>query len=152
MAIPNLRQSSVSDKIQQNIIKISKISLNFPNYSHKIPKTYLFSAFLKKFCRTPSSLVIWFPMVFVSLEFIRSFLFSGFPWELIGYSQFKRLNLIQLSDITGVYGISFLIALVNGSLCLVLLYTTKKKWQGTEISNKAVFRSVAATTLIVSVT
>ena len=45
MIIQNLPQSSVIDKIQQNIIKIIKIPLKYTKYSHKIPKTYLFSAF-----------------------------------------------------------------------------------------------------------
>lgn len=108
----------------------------------------IFSAFLQKFCRTPLRLVIWFPIVFVSLEFIRSFLFSGFPWELIGYSQFEWLTLIQLSDITGVYGISFLIALTNGSLCAALIYIGKQKWQGINISKKIASGSLATTALV----
>ena len=36
-AIPNLQQSNLSEKIQQNIIKIFKIPLKDTNYSHKIP-------------------------------------------------------------------------------------------------------------------
>ncbi|MBA4366659.1 MAG: apolipoprotein N-acyltransferase [Desulfobacterium sp.] len=108
----------------------------------------VFTSFLTKFCKTPSSIAIWFPMVIVSLEFIRSLLFSGFPWELIGYSQFERLNLIQLSDITGVYGISFLIALVNGSLYLTLLYTGKQEWQGVKVTKKTAWGSLVITALI----
>ncbi|MCD5390640.1 apolipoprotein N-acyltransferase [candidate division NPL-UPA2 bacterium] len=53
------------------------------------------------------------PSLWVSLEFIRSHLFSGFPWGLIGYSQHLNLPLIQICSLTGVYGVSFLIVLVN---------------------------------------
>ncbi|MCK4436632.1 apolipoprotein N-acyltransferase [bacterium] len=53
------------------------------------------------------------PSLWVSLEFIRSHLFSGFPWGLIGYSQHLNLPLIQISAFTGVYGVSFLVVLVN---------------------------------------
>ena len=38
----------------------------------------------------------------------RSILLSGFPWALVGYSQYKLLPLIQVAEYTGVYGISFL--------------------------------------------
>ena len=40
-------------------------------------------------------------------------LFTGFPWGLLGYSQYNRLELVQIADITGVYGISFIIVAFN---------------------------------------
>lgn len=55
------------------------------------------------------------PPLWVSLEYIRGFLFSGFPWELLGYSQYLTLPMVQIADITGVYGVSFLIVLVNAA-------------------------------------
>ena len=56
------------------------------------------------------------PFLWVALEYIRSFLLSGFPWENLGYSQYDQLRLIQISDILGVYGLSALIMAVNGVL------------------------------------
>jgi len=47
------------------------------------------------------------------LEFIRSSLFTGFGWVTLGHSQYKNILLIQISDIVGIYGISFLVVLVN---------------------------------------
>jgi len=64
--------------------------------------------------------VVIAPVVWTLLEFLRSYLLSGFPWELLGYSQYQNLFLIQISDITGVYGVSFLIVLANVSLYLIL--------------------------------
>jgi apolipoprotein N-acyltransferase len=66
----------------------------------------------------PNPFIQWLavPAIWVALEFIRGFLFSGFPWEFLGYSQYTTLHLIQISDILGVYGISFLIVLVNTAL------------------------------------
>jgi len=58
------------------------------------------------------------PVFWTAAEYLRSFLLSGFPWELLGYSQYSRLNIIQMADISGVYGISFLIALSNAALSL----------------------------------
>ncbi len=60
--------------------------------------------------------LFWAPSVWVGLEFIRAHLLSGFPWELLGYSQYNHLSVIQAAEITGVYGISFLIILVNQTL------------------------------------
>ncbi len=62
------------------------------------------------------------PFLWVCLEYLRAILFSGFPWESLGYSQFMNPLIIQIADITGVYGVSFLIVLVNstvfGIICL----------------------------------
>ena len=56
------------------------------------------------------------PSLWVSLELLRTYLFSGFPWALLGYSQYQWLSIIQIVDVTGVYGISFLIVLTNVTL------------------------------------
>ena len=49
----------------------------------------------------------------VCLEYARAHLLTGFPWCLLGYTQFKNLHLIQIADLCGVYGLSFLIVIVN---------------------------------------
>jgi len=59
------------------------------------------------------------PFVWVGLEYLRTHLFGGFPWCLLGYSQFNCLQIIQISDITGVYGISFLLVLINTGIAFV---------------------------------
>lgn len=55
------------------------------------------------------------PALWTSLELARTYVFSGFPWSLLGYTQYSVLPVIQASDITGVYGVSFLIVLVNAA-------------------------------------
>lgn len=64
--------------------------------------------------------IFLFAGFWVSLEYIRTVLFTGFPWCLLGYSQYNQPILIQVSDITGVYGISFMIAAVNILLFLAI--------------------------------
>ena len=54
------------------------------------------------------------PLVITLLEFIRGRLFTGFSFYFLGHSQHGMLPVIQVADITGVCGITFLIALVNG--------------------------------------
>ncbi|MBI5663496.1 MAG: apolipoprotein N-acyltransferase, partial [Nitrospirae bacterium] len=56
------------------------------------------------------------PVLWVTLEYVRTYALTGFPWSLLGYSQYKFLTLIQVSDITGVYGVSFLVAAFNGAI------------------------------------
>ncbi len=60
------------------------------------------------------------PLFWVSLEYLRGHLFTGFPWALLGYSQWRFLHILQIADITGVYGISFIIILFNAGLFLLI--------------------------------
>ena len=57
--------------------------------------------------------VFTLPVAWVAFDFIRSFLFSGFAWAMLGHSQFRTLPLIQIADLAGVYGITLLIVLAN---------------------------------------
>jgi len=56
------------------------------------------------------------PFGWVVLEYIRGNLFTGFPWVLLGYSQYRNINLIQVADIAGSYGVSFIVAAFNVAL------------------------------------
>jgi apolipoprotein N-acyltransferase len=47
---------------------------------------------------------------------------SGFPWALLGYSQYRQVVLMQVADLTGVYGLSFLVVLGNVA-CTQLIRT-----------------------------
>jgi len=51
--------------------------------------------------------------VWSGLEYIRTYAFTGFSWGALGYSQYTNLLLIQIADFSGVYGVSFLIVLIN---------------------------------------
>ncbi len=53
------------------------------------------------------------------LEWIRSYLFTGFGWNLLAYSQASNLLLIQIADIVGAFGVSFLVVWVNGTVFLL---------------------------------
>jgi apolipoprotein N-acyltransferase len=74
--------------------------------------------------------LFFIPSIWVLLEYLRSHLFSGFGWALLGYSQYLNLPVIQIADITGVWGISFLVMLVNVviySLCAMRSVSCAKK-------------------------
>jgi len=57
--------------------------------------------------------IIIVPSAWILLEWLRMHLFPGFGWALLGYSQYLNLPLIQIADITGVWGVSFLLMMVN---------------------------------------
>lgn len=59
-----------------------------------------------------------FPALWVSFEFLRAWLFTGFPWLLVGYTQMETF-MRGFAPLLGVYGVSFLVALLSGILvCL----------------------------------
>ncbi len=64
---------------------------------------------------------LWFaPTLWAALEFVQANVpFGGFPWELLGYGLYRYPMLIQIADVTGVYGLSFMVVLVNVLLFLM---------------------------------
>jgi len=66
------------------------------------------------------------PVAFVFLEYVRSFFITGFPWGLIGQSQLPWLTLMQVLDITGVYGVSFVVVAANAAVFLIVERFSRK--------------------------
>lgn len=60
--------------------------------------------------------IILIPSCWVFFEFLKSNLLTGFPWENLGFSQYLNLPFIQISNVIGVLGLSFVIVLINYSL------------------------------------
>lgn len=56
-----------------------------------------------------------FPAIWVGCEFLRSFMFSGFPWLLVGYSQ-TASPLKGYAPIVGIYGVSLMVVMSSGLL------------------------------------
>ena len=96
----------------------------------------VFAGIVRFFCFGSFFSLFLIPVFWVCLEYVRSIAFTGFSWGLIGYTQYAHLNLIQISDIFGVYGVSFIIALANAVIFFGLLYFKKEKWQGRHINGR----------------
>ncbi len=79
---------------------------------------YIQFKFLKKF--PLAGALFAGPFVWVSLEYVRNYFLTGFPWNLLAYSQFKNLYIIQIAHFTGPYGISFLIFLFNAAVVFLV--------------------------------
>lgn len=80
------------------------------------------------YCRRKIPLYLIAPVLWVCLEYCKSQLLTGFPWENLGYSQYLNLYLIQFADIFGVFGLSFLIILVNVSLLEIITKRSKREY------------------------
>lgn len=72
--------------------------------------------------RFPRAWPVLVALAWVGLEIVRAKAGTGFPWLLVGYTQYKFIALIQLAALTGVYGVSFLVVLVNAALANVALH------------------------------
>jgi apolipoprotein N-acyltransferase len=78
--------------------------------------------------------ILFTPILWVALEYLRSFLLTGFPWAYLAHTQYLNLPFIQMADITGVYGLSFVILFVNATLYWVFHQWTKKTFPFKEVT------------------
>lgn len=69
--------------------------------------------YVKHFGQVPWVLWLGIPTDWVILEWIRSWIFSGFGWNLLAYSQWQVLPVIQIADLVGAWGVSWLVMWVN---------------------------------------
>lgn len=65
-------------------------------------------------------LVLAAPTAWVAFEFLRTHLMTGFGWYLLGHSQHEWTTLIQISDVTGAYGVSFIVMFAAAALAQCL--------------------------------
>ncbi len=73
--------------------------------------------------------------LWVALEMAVARVLGGFPWNLLGDSQFKLLPLIQIASVTGVYGVSFLmvwtsLSLVSAGMVVIRRPAMRSAWLG----------------------
>lgn len=68
------------------------------------------------------------PFLWVAVELARTRI-TGFPWELLGYAQTGNFALTRIATLTGVYGLSFEIVLVNSAFAAAFLVAKeRRKW------------------------
>lgn len=74
-----------------------------------------------------------------ALEFLRAHLLSGFSWASLAHSQYDNIFLIQIADLTGFYGISFLIVAVN-----IIIVNSIRSKHGAMLTNAVVISLLVA--------
>ncbi len=86
-----------------------------------------------RFCRrkgVPLFLVL--PVLVVGTERLQGFPLGGFYWRLLGHSQYSYLTMIQIADIFGAGGVSFVVAMVNGFLADLTLWAAARRRRGAD--------------------
>ncbi|HLW47318.1 MAG TPA: apolipoprotein N-acyltransferase [bacterium] len=68
----------------------------------------------------PRRTALWMPVTWTAVEYLRGRGPFGMPWALLGDTQHAALAVSQIAAVTGVYGLTFLVALVNTAGALVL--------------------------------
>lgn len=73
---------------------------------------------------------LWFslPILVVGAEAFQGLCFRGFGWRYLAHSQYENITIIQIADIFGAAGISFLIAMVNGLIAETIIDLKKRRF------------------------
>jgi apolipoprotein N-acyltransferase len=79
--------------------------------------------------RWPRGATLMVPALWVALEWIRAQALSGFPWASLGYSQYLNRPLIQVAELTSVYGVSFALVLGNVVMAQILYGIVHRRWK-----------------------
>jgi apolipoprotein N-acyltransferase len=66
------------------------------------------------------------PALWVALEWLRTYLGGGFPWNLAGYAWVEVAGALPLAAWIGAYGISFLVLLVNTAVAAAVQW---RRWE-----------------------
>jgi apolipoprotein N-acyltransferase len=66
------------------------------------------------------------PFVWVAVELARTYI-TGFPWDLLGTTQIDNIPLARVATVTGVYGVSFEIVLVNTAVAAAFLVSRDRR-------------------------
>jgi apolipoprotein N-acyltransferase len=72
--------------------------------------------------RRGTAVWISLPIFWIALEYARAYVISGFPWFFLAQTQYRLTGLIQIASVTGQYGVSFFVAMVNGLVVDTLLW------------------------------
>jgi apolipoprotein N-acyltransferase len=92
-----------------------------------------------RYCRIKKiPLFIAAPVLIVGIERMQGLFLGGFFWRFLAHSQYHNTALIQIADIFGAGGVSFLIAMYNGLLAELIIGNLKPKTQNSKLWIKAV--------------
>jgi len=97
----------------------------------------LFAGLLSYICRQKEHgahaclrLITAAPFLWVAFDWLRSFLFTGFPWMDLGYGLYSQPLLIQAADLGGHHFVSFALVLINALFLYVIKRLRRNEQQG----------------------
>ncbi len=79
--------------------------------------------------RLQLTIIVTLPIVWTAVEWVRTYFPIGFPWNLLGYTAYRNLQLIQFAEFTGVYGVSALIIFFNAVVYVVVFRVASRRVQ-----------------------
>jgi len=88
-------------------------------------------------------IVITLPLAWTGVEWLRTYFPIGFPWNLLGYTAYRNLELIQFAEFTGVYGVSALIVFANAVVYIVAFQTHPRRTQAASLGTLTVLMAAA---------
>lgn len=84
------------------------------------------------------SWLVVIPVLWSVYEWVRNYWpFGGYPWANLGYSQAGWIQLIQVAELFGVYGVTFVVVLVNCVALELLLAWRERRplpWRATAVA------------------
>lgn len=87
---------------------------------------WLFARFFQRKAGRDTMTLLWFTAVLFITEYMRSTLFTGFPWNLIGYSWGASNWSAQAASLVGVYGLTLITPLLAAA-CIVPLWDKRRR-------------------------
>lgn len=89
-----------------------------------------------RFCRGKGlPLFLAVPVLFVGAERLQGLFLGGFFWRFLGHSQYANITLIQIADIFGAAGVSFLVGMVNGLAAELIIAGRENPARAGQVSN-----------------
>ena len=117
-------------------------------YLSLFPAVFAFG--LNKLAPPPPVMPLAAACLWTGLEWLRTHLFTGFPWGLLGYSQAENPWLVQIADITGVPGISFVLVLCSALAAMVWQLIMTRRHTGQSLQKVPVGISAAYTLMVLA--
>jgi apolipoprotein N-acyltransferase len=91
------------------------------------------------------------PFLWVALEYLRTHLPDiGFPWNLLGYTAANSLTLLQITSVTGIFGLSLLVAAYNALVLWALLSIRQNQHKGRRVLTPAALIWMGTTVVLVA--
>jgi apolipoprotein N-acyltransferase len=88
-----------------------------------------FAVILERCWRAFGATALWLaPFAWVTTELGRQYVWDGFPWALLGYSQVTFLPVAQVASVVGVYGLSWLLSLSGAALAGAFIGRGRGRW------------------------
>jgi len=81
------------------------------------------------------------PACWVLVEWVRSWIFTGFPWNTVGYSQISSSPLAGFAPVMGIYGVSLAVAVIAGAIAVIAV-----RWRET----RTIARAAAVVVVVVA--